>query len=400
VPVQAGDIIGVYEDGGGCGSETTEAADTYAWVPATDEGLGTATYQALTKGEFPASALITVAPTASTSSASSVGVGGATLHGVVGPEESRTAYFQYGTSTGYGASTAHESIGASGGPSLVTASVSGLASGTTFHFRLVAENAGGVNYGGDQTFTTGSASSTTSTTLTTSTTSTTSTATAPVEKRKPVVNTATGEITLEYEFREAGEAEEEAQVAKGARVARAQAFATPRLGYPLATLATERKGDKCKKGFVKKGKKCVSNAPVRYGRASLAILTAGTYKLQVKPRGQVFAALKKGKTLHVALTLVFIPTGTDDHITETTSAAVHLEVKRKHTGKHKKYAGVGRRTFGRGDHDSAGDSHTPWGHGLASVNTGCAEAFTALPERPSSALSDSPGLVSYCRPFA
>jgi hypothetical protein len=77
-----------------------------------------------------------------------------TLNGSALTEAVGTAYFQHGTSTAYGASTARQGVGAAITPRAVTSTVSGLTPGTTYHFRIVAENAGGTSYGADQTFTT------------------------------------------------------------------------------------------------------------------------------------------------------------------------------------------------------------------------------------------------------
>jgi N-acetylneuraminic acid mutarotase len=96
-------------------------------------------------------------PVAATTSASGVGVSSATLNGTVVDETLSTAYFQYGTSAAYGASTAHQSAGASINPRPVSAIASGLSPGTIYHFRIVAENSGGPSYGADQTFTTAAA---------------------------------------------------------------------------------------------------------------------------------------------------------------------------------------------------------------------------------------------------
>jgi hypothetical protein len=91
-------------------------------------------------------------PTATTGEATSVGETSATLNGALGAGGSSTVYFQYGTTAAYGASTATQSIGASSSPSSLAAAIEGLAPGTTYHFRLVAENSGGVAYGSDQMF--------------------------------------------------------------------------------------------------------------------------------------------------------------------------------------------------------------------------------------------------------
>ncbi len=117
-------------------------------------------------------------PPATTGAATSVGETGATLNGTIGAEGASTAYFQYGTTTAYGAATVSQAVGASGSPSALAGAVSGLAPGTTYHFRLVAENSGGVTYGSDQTFTTASGGAT-STTETSTTPSTQPTSTSP-----------------------------------------------------------------------------------------------------------------------------------------------------------------------------------------------------------------------------
>jgi len=154
----------------------------------------------------------------------------------------------------------------------------------------------------------------------------------PVEKGRPHVSTKTGEITVEYEFPEPGEAEEEAQVGNGASLARFGGSQLLDRGAGLAAFhaRSSKKHAKCKKGYVRKGRRCVSNAAVRYGRVTLNVATAGRYKLDVEPTGRVLSALKKGKTLTVRLILVFTPASTTDHITETISAKVHLKLKKKH----------------------------------------------------------------------
>jgi hypothetical protein len=91
---------------------------------------------------------------ATTAAATNVGESSATLNGTLAGGSGK-AYFQYGTSATYGASTSAQGVGASGSPSPLAAAIGGLAPGTTYHFRLVAENSVGVVHGNDQTFTTG-----------------------------------------------------------------------------------------------------------------------------------------------------------------------------------------------------------------------------------------------------
>jgi hypothetical protein len=97
------------------------------------------------------------APSATSAVASATSANGATLNGTAQAETVSTAYFQYGTSPAYGLSTAQQSVGATiKAPQSLSAGVSGLSAGTTYHFRIVAQNGGGANYGADETFTTAS----------------------------------------------------------------------------------------------------------------------------------------------------------------------------------------------------------------------------------------------------
>jgi hypothetical protein len=97
------------------------------------------------------------APVVTTSAASGVTNGVATLNGMVNPEGAATTYqFQYGTSTGYGSVTPASPASAGSGSTAigVSAELSGLTPSTTYDYRLVATNASGTTYGSNQTFTT------------------------------------------------------------------------------------------------------------------------------------------------------------------------------------------------------------------------------------------------------
>lgn len=82
----------------------------------------------------------------------------ATLHATINPEGPGVAhyFFEYGTTATYGQSTAEEEL--TGGPfedQPASAPITGLEQNTTYHFRVVAENAAKeVTNGPDQTFTT------------------------------------------------------------------------------------------------------------------------------------------------------------------------------------------------------------------------------------------------------
>jgi phosphodiesterase/alkaline phosphatase D-like protein len=96
-----------------------------------------------------------VAPTVTTAAASGVDDTDATLNGSVNPQGQNVTYhFEYGTTASYGQSTANQALPASNSTSSVSASLSGLTAGTTYHYRLVASNATGPTNGADVTFTT------------------------------------------------------------------------------------------------------------------------------------------------------------------------------------------------------------------------------------------------------
>jgi hypothetical protein len=91
-----------------------------------------------------------------TGAATSVEPTKATLNGTVEPKGLATKYrFEYGTSTSYGSSTSEASAGEGTSPVPVSAKISGLTAGVTYHFRVVATNSLGTNYGEDMSFTTG-----------------------------------------------------------------------------------------------------------------------------------------------------------------------------------------------------------------------------------------------------
>jgi phosphodiesterase/alkaline phosphatase D-like protein len=97
----------------------------------------------------------TTPPSVTTGVASAVLETSATLGGTLDPHGVDTTYrFEYGPTTLYGSQSAAASAGSGSGASDVSADLSGLAPSTTYHFRLVATNAGGTSTGDDATFTT------------------------------------------------------------------------------------------------------------------------------------------------------------------------------------------------------------------------------------------------------
>jgi hypothetical protein len=106
----------------------------------------------------PGVALAAEAPTILSESPLTVEGGAATLQAEINPGGAETTYrFEYGTSEAYGQSSESGVIEAGSEPKIVNVRITGLESGTTYHYRVVATNeqtpAGGAP-GHDKTFTT------------------------------------------------------------------------------------------------------------------------------------------------------------------------------------------------------------------------------------------------------
>jgi len=94
-------------------------------------------------------------PVATTLSATTITTTSAILNGTVNANDfSTTAWFEYDTSSGsYRKTTSSQIISGSDDTSM-TANLSGLSSGTTYYFRLAAENKEGASYGDEASFAT------------------------------------------------------------------------------------------------------------------------------------------------------------------------------------------------------------------------------------------------------
>ncbi|MCX6303626.1 MAG: hypothetical protein NT040_01535 [Bacteroidetes bacterium] len=93
-------------------------------------------------------------PVVTTAAATGITMTAATLNGTVNPNGvATTYYFQWGTSVSYGNNTATVSAGSGSSAIAVSANLTGLTSGTTYHFRLAGTNSDGTVYGSDLTFT-------------------------------------------------------------------------------------------------------------------------------------------------------------------------------------------------------------------------------------------------------
>ncbi len=90
-----------------------------------------------------------------TGSAQGASTSGATLTGSVNPSGNPTTWwFEYGTTTSYGSKTPAKSAGSGTAATGVSAAITKLTAGTTYHYQLVAQSGAGTTRGGDVTFTT------------------------------------------------------------------------------------------------------------------------------------------------------------------------------------------------------------------------------------------------------
>jgi hypothetical protein len=90
--------------------------------------------------------------------AQTIGTTSASLTGGIYPNGLDTAYYwQYGTTTAYGGQTTSADAGSGSAPAGAPGQLTGLTSGVTYHYRLVASNTAGTAYGYDQVLTTSSA---------------------------------------------------------------------------------------------------------------------------------------------------------------------------------------------------------------------------------------------------
>jgi hypothetical protein len=98
---------------------------------------------------------VVVAPTVTTSAATSILDTTTTLNGIVNPNGTITSYyFEYGTTIAYGSTTTATSAGSGSSNVSVSTNLTGLTASTLYHYRLVATNAGGTTNGADMTLTT------------------------------------------------------------------------------------------------------------------------------------------------------------------------------------------------------------------------------------------------------
>lgn len=149
----------VYNNTGNSVSVTGLTPGTTYWFRAYEyNGTGSSTkYLTTTATLNPNSQVTTSLPTAVTNAATAILSTGATLNGTVNASNSSTTVtFEYGLTVAYGSTinaTPNIVTGTTDTP--VSANVTGLVIGNTYHFRVKAVNDGGTADGNDMTFLTG-----------------------------------------------------------------------------------------------------------------------------------------------------------------------------------------------------------------------------------------------------
>jgi len=145
----------------------------------------------------------------------------------------------------------------------------------------------------------------------------------------PQVNTKNGQVVVIGQFPAPGTATATGVVQQGATLARVE---------QATALAARHRSHRCNRGFVKKGRRCVSNAPVVYGTAVLAIPAAGTYSLVITPTPVALKALKAGKTLNVVVSTTFQNRAGGTAVTHVQNVTVKLvKPKKKHGHGHHRH---------------------------------------------------------------
>jgi hypothetical protein len=111
-------------------------------------------------------------------------------------------------------------------------------------------------------------------------------------------------------------------------VATASAVVKPS-AHARATAASKHK---CKRGAVRRHRRCVSGALAAFGSSSLDAPAAGSYTIVVSPNKQALAALREGKTLNVTVPVTYRSRLGGAPVTHAQSALVKL-IKPQH-GRH------------------------------------------------------------------
>jgi hypothetical protein len=150
----------------------------------------------------------------------------------------------------------------------------------------------------------------------------------------PQFNTRTGQIVVIAQFPAPGTATSTGIVQQGATLARAQEAALIR--EALAEAARHR-SSRCRHGFVKRGRRCLNNAPVVFGTTVQTIPAPGTYSIVINPSSKALKALKAGKKLNVVISTTFQNRAGGTATTHVQSVFVKLKKPKKHGHSHRRH---------------------------------------------------------------
>jgi phosphodiesterase/alkaline phosphatase D-like protein len=129
----------------------TETAGTYSLHVSSQDAVGN---ESSAEHHY---VVLPAPPTVATEGTSLLTAGSATLEATVNPNGGvvKECFFEYGETTSYNKrAECATSLGAGAGPVTVSAAIAGLSPDTTYHYRIIAGNAGGPSMGADRTFAT------------------------------------------------------------------------------------------------------------------------------------------------------------------------------------------------------------------------------------------------------
>jgi hypothetical protein len=229
-------------------------------------------------------------PSAITGFASGLGETQATLDATVNPNGQATSFlFEWGMSSAYGQSTAELPVGEDHAGHAESSTLTGLAAGTVYHFRVVAKNLSGTTPGADQTFTTMSPPAPETTPTTTVTTP------APVAggstTTTPIVMPAQGSAIV------GGPSLRSTQ--HGTAVTGALDVAATGAGGRLEVDVFARGAS------IARAKR---SSPVLVGRVVRSSVSAGTVRFSVRLNARARSALRRHHGLALSVRIAFTPT--------------------------------------------------------------------------------------------
>ena len=139
----ASSVVGTFSTSGGSSLSGGSSAGSYTGGSATSSGSTSSNSSNLS------------GPSVVTNGPASVSATSVSVNGSINPNNSNTSFwFEFGSSQSLGQKTSIQSLGSGSSWQLVTGNISGLTSGATYYYRVVAQNNFGTNFGDIKSFTT------------------------------------------------------------------------------------------------------------------------------------------------------------------------------------------------------------------------------------------------------